>query len=135
MLVRDRSCVNRTGAVNRRKPSSVTQSRRAKIERDSSPKYTEGKRTAVKNSVTRRNPRTSEHDEGDGVNTSRKKATSRVTDFMNGPLRCKNYFKLTYERAVANSVIEIRRILQILICTTTRRSYAGCVPVIVENRP
>ena len=64
----------------------MTRSANSKIERDASPKYTENKRTAVKNSVTRRNSRKSERDEGGGVNPSRKKAASRVTEFMNGPL-------------------------------------------------
>ena len=44
----------------------MTQSRTAKIERDAGPKYTESKRTAVKSSVTLRNSRKSERDEGGG---------------------------------------------------------------------
>ena len=64
------------------------QSRTAKIERDASPRYTESKRTAVKNSVTRRNSRKSERGEGgEGVKPSRQKAASRVTEFMDGPFR------------------------------------------------
>ena len=66
------SRVTRWGeGVNQRKLSSVTQSRTAKIGSDASPKYTENKRTTVKNSVTRRHSRKSERDEG--VNPSRKK--------------------------------------------------------------
>ena len=57
----------------------------SKTGRDASPKYTESERTIVKNSVTRRNSRKSERDEGEGVNPSRKKAASRVTELMNGP--------------------------------------------------
>ena len=68
----------------------MTQSRTAKIERDAIPKYTENKRTALKNNVTRRNSGKSERDEGGGgrgVNPSRKRPrASRVTEFMNGPL-------------------------------------------------
>ena len=72
--------------INRGKLSSVTRSRTAKLEVDASPKFTESKRTAVKNSVTRRNSGENEHDEGgEGVNSSRKKAASRMTGFMNGP--------------------------------------------------
>ena len=47
-----------------RKLSRVTQSRTAKIGRDAGPKYTENKRTAVKNSVTCSTSKKSERDEG-----------------------------------------------------------------------
>ena len=57
----------------------------SKIERGVSPKYTENTRAAVKNSVTRRNSRKSERGEGGGVNPSLKKASPRVTEFMNDP--------------------------------------------------
>ena len=55
----------------------MKQARTANIERDASPKYTESKRTAVKNSVTRRNSRKSERDEGSGGKAESKKG--RVT--------------------------------------------------------
>ena len=55
----------------------MTQSRTTKIERDASPKYTESKRTAVKNSVTRRNSRKRERDEGEGGKSESKRG--RVT--------------------------------------------------------
>ena len=64
----------------------MTQSRTGKNERDACPKYTENKRAAVK-SVTCRNSRKSERDEGVGVNLSRKKAASRVAEIMKGPYR------------------------------------------------
>ena len=57
-----------------------------KKKRDVRAKYTESKRTAGKNSVTPRNSRKSERDEGGEVNPSREKAASRVTEFMNDPL-------------------------------------------------
>ena len=56
------------GEVNRRNLSSVTQSP-----------------TAVKISVTHRNSRKSERDEGGGVNPSRKKPAPRVTEFSGSP--------------------------------------------------
>ena len=63
----------------------MTQSWTTKIERDASPNYTENKRTAVKNSVTRPNARKSERDEGGGGKSESKKAASRVTEFKEGP--------------------------------------------------
>ena len=63
--------------VNRRKLSNVRQSRTAKIGRDASPKYTESKRTAVRNSVTRRNSRENERHEGGGKSESKKGRVTR----------------------------------------------------------
>ena len=57
----------------------MTQSRTAKIVRDASPKYTENKRTTVKNSVTRRNSRKSERDEGRGSGGKSESRKGRVT--------------------------------------------------------
>ena len=55
----------------------MTHSRTAKIERGASPKYTESKRAAVKNSVAQRNSTKSERDEGGGGKSRVKKG--RVT--------------------------------------------------------
>ena len=65
------------GVVNQRELSSVAQSRTAKIEHDASPKYTESKRTGVKNSVVRRNSRKSERDEGEGESELKKGRVTR----------------------------------------------------------
>ena len=65
------------GAGSLRKLSSVTQSRTTKIERCASPKYTESKRTGVKNSVVRRNSRKSERDEGEGESELKKGRVTR----------------------------------------------------------
>ena len=77
IIIRGRSQIaphvtGRGEGVNRRKLSSVPQSQPAKYERDVSPKYTEIKRTVVKNSVTHRNSRKIVR--GEGVNPSRKKS-------------------------------------------------------------
>ena len=52
-----------------------------------SPKYTESKRTAVENNVTRRNSRRSERDEGGGVNPSQKKARYAWRNLWTAPKR------------------------------------------------
>ena len=66
LLSHTASQMSRRRCGNKRFVILVYFKRTAKSERDASPKYTESKRTAVKNSVTRRDSRKSKRDEGGG---------------------------------------------------------------------